>query len=160
MHGKFPKEVTRWCDKTDEVTRGGVAELSTKLKGPKKTEVETKPVQKDEAGITSAQSHDPSIARASAVSEPVRESTFQDSSEQGRGGQGDSILSNIPTLYVSVGGRRGVVLLHVQPQDSFALMVQFEEGTAEEIPARSCLIEQLVFAEAVCTEGALSSSIH
>ena len=56
-----------------------------------------------------------------------------------------SSATTMPSLIVIFQGRSGTVDLHHAPQQPNHLIVHFADGKQEEVPARQCQIEQIIF---------------
>jgi ParB family chromosome partitioning protein len=56
-----------------------------------------------------------------------------------------SSATTMPSLIVIFQDRSGTVDLHHAPQQPNHLIVNFADGKQEEVPARQCQIEQIIF---------------
>jgi ParB family chromosome partitioning protein len=143
LHGKFPKEVERWCDRSKEITRGGVTDLSAKLKGrtDKSTSKTPAPVVKEKDGDgegTAVSMSNGHLSSSSAVT------TTEVQIGEGRAVE-FSVRPGEPMLLVMFQERKGRVLFSQKPQAPNGLVIEFENGEQQEVQARSCRIEQLLF---------------
>ena len=94
---------------------------------------------------------DQEITRAtvSALSAKLRgseRSTVTSSSEkQGNARRAPSSAATLPSLIIMFQDRSGTVDLQRAPQQPNHLIVNFADGKQEEVPARACQIEQIIF---------------
>jgi hypothetical protein len=54
-------------------------------------------------------------------------------------------VTTTPSLIVIFQDRSGTVDLHNAPQQPNHLIINFADGKQEEVPARQCQIEQIIF---------------
>ncbi|HWF62457.1 MAG TPA: ParB/RepB/Spo0J family partition protein [Nitrospira sp.] len=88
-------------------------------------------------------------ATVSALSEKLRGPRKQKIvSSKGEQGSEERMLSSattMPSLIVIFQERSGTVDLHLAPQQPNHLIVRFTDGKQEEVPARQCQIDQIIF---------------
>ena len=92
----------------------------------------------------------PEITRAavSALSAKLRGPRKQVASSKGEESSGERIPSPAtasPSLIVIFQDRSGTVDLHHAPQQPNHLIIHFADGRQEEVPARQCQIDQIIF---------------
>lgn len=155
LHKTFPKEVTRWCEKTEDITRGAVADLAGKLKGTTTSDKEKskqKHTAKTERPIVSESIHD----RGEILE-------IQAGPQEVGVGQGSTARITVdagatPIVYLEVKDRgKAVLILDRQSQNPWAVMVQFEKQEPEEVLGRDCTIDHVRFEIEVCRTSEVAS---
>lgn len=132
LHKEFPKDVERWCSKSQDITRATVSALGVKLKAPAVPKAESVKVE-----------------QGSQVS--TGESAIQVQNEQGTGeGTNGTTVAAVPTVavpsvFVVYNQRSGTIDLRTPPTQSHHVIVNFTDGGHQEVPARDCIIDQIVF---------------
>ncbi len=74
-----------------------------------------------------------------------REKVAESKGERGDGERKSKPITARPSLIVIFQDRSGTVDLHHAPKQANHLIVQFADGKQEEVPARQCQIDQIVF---------------
>jgi len=76
---------------------------------------------------------------------PRKQKIDSSKSEQGSEERILSSATTMPSLIVIFQDRSGTVDLHHAPQQPNHLIVHFTDGKQEEVPARQCQIDQIIF---------------
>lgn len=134
LHGRFPVEVERWCERMTDISRSSVEALSVTLQGgPGKAKRRRDVKSVDTAVVLAGKRH------------PVAPISGEQSHGQEEGTRGtDRPASRLPcTIVVTVVGRRAAVLSCHENTEPQVLRVQFENGEHADVPAHACLLAHL-----------------